>query len=131
MNNENDYQKDFTTTANYPYPDVITIFKENLLTWLNDQQLQGDAVYNSANFKAHEDIGAAYAMVKTSFGKLQVLTGVRYEITSESNTHNGLDHGQKVLLSASQNYSDFLPSLHLNYQISEKQNMRFSVYQGY
>ena len=130
MNNENDYQKDFTTTGNYPYPNVIAIFKQNLLTWLNDQQLQGDAVYNSANFKAHEDIGAAYGMVKTSIGKLQLLTGVRYEITSQSNTHNGLDHGQKVLLSASQKYSDFLPSIHLNYQLSDKQNIRFSIYQA-
>ncbi len=130
MNNENDYQKDFTTTGSYPNPDVITIFKENLLTWLNDQQLQGDAVYNSANFKAHEDIGAGYAMIKSGFGKLQILTGVRFETTFASNTHNGLDHGQKVLLSASQKYSDFLPSLHLKYQISEKQNMRFSVYQA-
>ena len=130
MNNENDYQKDFTTTNNYPNPDVIAIYEADLLTWLNDQQLQGDAVYNAANFKAHEDIGAGYAMVKTSFGKLQFLTGVRYEITSQSNTHNGLDHGQKVLLSSSQNYSDLLPSIHLNYQINEKQNMRFSVYQA-
>jgi TonB-dependent receptor len=130
MKNENDYQKDFTTTNNYPYPDVVSIFKENILTWLNDQQLQGDAVYNSANFKSHEDIGAAYAMFKTSIGKLQLLTGVRFEITSQSNTHNGLDHGQKVLLSASQNYSDFLPSLHLNYQLNEKQNLRFSVYEA-
>jgi len=130
MNNENDYQKDFTTTGNYPYPDVIAIFKENLLTWLNDQQLQGDAVYNSANFKAHEDIGAAYAMFRTRLGKLQLLTGVRFEITSQSNTHNGLDHGQKVLLSATQKYSDFLPSIHLNYQLNDKQNMRFSVYQA-
>jgi outer membrane receptor protein involved in Fe transport len=130
MNNENDYQKDFTTTSNYPYPDVVAIFKQNLLTWLNDQQLQGDAIYNSANFKAHEDIGAAYAMVKTSIGKLQILTGVRFELTSQSNTHNGLDHGQKVLLSASQKYSDLLPSLHLNYQINDKHNMRFSVYEA-
>jgi outer membrane receptor protein involved in Fe transport len=130
MNNENDYQKDFTTTANYPNPDIVTIFRENLLTWLNDQQLQGDATYNSANFKAIEDIGAAYAMAKTSFGKLQLLTGIRFEITSQSNTHNGLVHGQKELLSASQNYSDFLPSLHLNYQLSDKQNMRFSVYRA-
>ena len=130
MNNENDYQKDFTTTNNYPYPDVIAIFKQNLLTWLNDQQLQGDAVYDSANFKAREDIGAAYAMVKTSIGKLQLLTGIRYEITSQSNTHNGLDHGQKVLLSASQNYSDFLPSIHLNYQLNDKHNIRFSVYEA-
>lgn len=130
MNNENDYQKDFTNTSNYPYPDVIDIFKQNLLTWLNDQQLQGDAVYNSANFKAHEVIGAAYGMVKTSIGKLQVLTGVRYEITSQSNTHNGLDHGQKVLLGASQHYSDFLPSVHLNYPLNDKQNIRFSVYEA-
>ena len=130
MNNENDYQKDFTSTGNYPYPDVIAIFNQNLLTWLNDQQLQGDAVYNSANFKAHEDIGAAYAMFKTSIGKLQILTGVRNEITSQSNTHNGLDHGQKVLLSTSQKYYDFLPSIHLNYQLNDKQNIRFSVYQA-
>jgi TonB-dependent receptor len=130
MNNENDYQKDFTTTNNYPYPDVVAIFKQNLLTWLNDQQLQGDAVYNSANFKAHENIEAGYAMVKTKFGKLLLLTGVRLEITSQTNTHNGLVLGQKVLLSASQHYSDFLPSIHLNYQMNDKQNLRFSVYQA-
>jgi TonB-dependent receptor len=130
LNNENDYQKDFTTTINYPNPDVVSIYKQNLLTWLNDQQLMGDAIYNSANFVAHENIGAAFAMVKTNFGKLQLLTGVRFETTAMSNTHNGLDHGQKVQLSASQNYSDFMPSLHLNYQLTEKQNLRFSVYRA-
>ncbi len=130
MNNENDYQKDFTTTANYPNPDVIAIFQQNLLTWLNDQQLEGDAVYNAANFKAHEDIEAGYAMVNTGFGKLQILTGIRIENTSESNTHNGLDHGQMVLLSASQHYYDLLPSLHLKYQVTDKNNIRFSVYRA-
>lgn len=130
LNNENDYQKDFTSTASYPNPDVITIFKENLLTWLNDQQLMGDAIYNSANFTATENIGAGYAMGKTSFGKLQLLTGIRVEATSMSNSHNGLDHGQKVRLSASQNYIDFLPSLHLNYQIGDKQNLRLSAYRA-
>ncbi len=130
LNNENDYRKDFTTTSGYPYPDVITIFRENLLTWLNDQQLMGDAVYNPANFTAHENIGAAYAMGKTAYGKLQILTGLRVETTSMSNMHNGLDHGQKVQLSASQQYIDFLPSLHLNYQVNDKQNIRFSVYRA-
>jgi TonB-dependent receptor len=130
MNNENDYSRDFTTTANYPNPDVITIYQQNLLTWLNDQQLQGDAIYNSANFNAHEDIEAGYAMVKTGFGKLQLLTGIRIENTSMSNTHNGLDHGQMVLLSAYQHYYDLLPSLHLKYQISDKKNIRFSVYRA-
>ena len=130
LNNENDYQKDFTTTINYPNPDVVSIFKNNLLTWVSDQQLMGDAVYNAGNFTANENIGAAYGMFKTSFGKLQVLAGVRFETTSMSNTHNGLDHGQKVQLSASQSYSDFMPSLHLNYQLNEKQNLRFSVYKG-
>ena len=130
LNNENDYSKDFTTTVNYPNPDVISIFKNNLLTWLNDQQLQGDAIYNSANFTANENIGAAYGMLKTTFGKLQILTGVRFESTAMSNSHNGLDHGQKVRLSASQSYSDLLPSLHLNYQLNEKQNIRLSIYRA-
>jgi len=130
MNNENDYRKDFTSTGSFPYPDVINLFKENLLTWLNDQQLQGDATYNSANFKAHEDILAVYGMFKTILGKLQILSGARFELTSQSNTHNGLDHGQKVLLSSSQHYSDLLPSLHLNYQISDEQNFRLSVYRA-
>jgi TonB-dependent receptor len=130
MNNENDYRKDCTTTASYPNPDVVNLFKNNLLTWLNDQQLEGDETYNSANFRAHEDIGAVYAMVKTTFDKLQILTGIRCEYTSQSNTHNGLVSGQKALLSASQSYFDLLPGLHLNYKLSERQNMRLSVYQA-
>jgi len=86
----------------------------------NTNSQQGNQ--NPGNFEASENIEAAYIQLKTGFGKLQILTGVRMESTYQTNTQNGTTNRNS--------YYDILPSLHLNYLIKENQNMRFSVYQG-
>ena len=131
LNNENEYDFDGPQYgANYPNPDVIKMFSTNALYTKNIQQQQGDAVYNAANYKAYENIEAGYVQVKTNFGKLQILTGARIEFTYQHNTHNIIDKGFGNIARDSFNYYDILPSLHLNYQINEKQNLRFSVYKA-
>ena len=126
----NNYANDYTFDAplnNPPNPDIRTVV---VTQNSNDQQRNGNPINNPGNYKATEDIQAVYGQLKTNFGKLMVLTGVRAEFTYQTNYHS---ETQNVLVPFTSNrfsYFDILPSLHLNYQFNEKQNLRFSVYQG-
>ncbi len=109
----------------YPNPDILTV----PISTKNDQQKQGNAVNNPGNYRAWEDVQAVYGMVTTNFGNLEVLTGMRVEFTYMRNEHNQADP-QMPLAHAKFYYFDYLPSLHLKYKLTEKQNLRFSVYQA-
>ncbi|NWJ51404.1 MAG: outer membrane beta-barrel protein [Bacteroidetes bacterium] len=109
----------------YPNPDILTV----PLTTKSDQQSKGNAIYNPGNFRAWEDIQAGYAMVKTTFGKLSILTGMRVEFTYMTNEHNQLDP-QMPVAHARFAYYDLLPSMHLNYKFTKNQNLRLSFYQS-
>ena len=126
----NNYANEYTFDApivNPPNPDIQTV---ELTQNRNAQQRNGNPINNPGNYKATENIEAAYGQVKTNFGKLQILTGVRVEFTYQTNYHS---ETQNVLVPFTTNkfkYFDVLPSLHLNYQFTDKQNLRFSAYQG-
>ena len=130
VKNRCNYANEYTFDApvnNPPYPDLATVI---VTQDKNPQQRMGDAVNNPGNYQATENIEAGYIQVKTNFGKLQILTGARIEFTYQTNFHS---QTQKVLIPSTVNqfkYYDILPSLHLNYQLTDKQNMRMSVYQG-
>jgi len=112
--------------ASYPNPNFLTVPLSNSQ---NDQQQKGNAKLNPGNYRAWENIEAAYAMVTTSFGKIQILTGARAEFTYMTNQHNQ-NNLQVPVASSTLSYFDILPSLHLTYKITDKQNLRFSVYQA-
>ena len=126
----NNYANEYTfdqPIVNPGNPDMSTV---EVTQNRNAQQRNGNPINNPGNYKATEDIDAGYIQVKTNFGKLQVLTGVRVEFTHQTNFHS---ETQDVLVPFTRNvysYYDMLPSLHLNYKITEDQNMRMSVYQG-
>ena len=130
MKYRNNYANEYTFDApidNPGNPDIRTVV---ITQNRNAQQRNGNPVNNPGNYKATEDIQAGYAQVKTNFGKLQVLTGLRVEFTYQTNFHS---ETQNVAVPSTHNrfsYYDILPSLHLNYQFTDKQNLRFSVYQG-
>jgi len=125
-NYANEYTFDAPLT-NPPNPDMSTVV---VTQNRNAQQQNGNPVNNPGNYKATEDIQAGYVQVKTNIGKLQILTGARVEFTYQTNYHS---ETQNVLVPWTQNrfyYYDVLPSLHLNYQFTDQQNLRMSVYQG-
>jgi outer membrane cobalamin receptor len=111
---------------NYPNPDLLTVpFQNNE----NNQEKIGNAEVNSGNYRAWENIGAGYGMVTVAFGKLQILTGVRFETTN----FRGEVHQNSIQVPISittQTYYDFFPSFHLTYKLNEKQNLRFSIYRA-
>ncbi|HMI66024.1 MAG TPA: TonB-dependent receptor [Cyclobacteriaceae bacterium] len=79
------------------------------------------------NYTAKENISAYYIQAKYNLAnKLQILGGVRNE-----NTHQEY-HSQLSIFKPGKDgkiiYSDVLPSLHLKYALSEKENLRLSYY---
>jgi len=124
------YANEYTFDApidNPGNPDMSTV---EITQNRNAQQRNGNPVNNPGNYKATENIEAGYVQFKTSIGKLQVLTGVRMELTYQTNFHSETQNVQVPFTKNRYSYYDLLPSLHLNYQLEENQNMRFSVYQG-
>jgi len=124
------YANEYTFDApinNPGNPDMSTV---EITQNRNAQQRNGNPVNNPGNYKATENIEAGYIQFKTSIGKLQVLTGVRMEFTYQTNFHSETQNVQVPFTKNRYSYYDLLPSLHLNYQLKENQNMRFSVYQG-
>lgn len=126
----NNYINEYTFDApinNPGNPDMSTvILRQNG----NAQQANGNPINNPGNYKATENIEAGYIQLKTSFGKLQVLTGVRMEFTHQTNFHSETQDVQVPFTRNVYGYYDLLPSLHLNYKATENQNIRLSVYQG-
>ena len=130
MKYRNNYANEYTFDApinNPANPDMSTV---QVTQNTNAQQRNGNPVNNPGNYKATENIEAGYVQLKTNIGKLQVLTGLRVEMTYQTNYHSETQNVQVPFTTNRFSYYDLLPSLHLNYQLKENQNMRFSVYQG-
>jgi outer membrane receptor protein involved in Fe transport len=87
---------------------------------------KGSAAYDVNNYTAFENITAAYAEFKVSLSKLDIFGGVRGEHTSQ-----GYDFA--TFIPTYQNdvrktYTDILPSLQLNYKLTDISNIRASYF---
>jgi outer membrane cobalamin receptor len=111
---------------NFPNPDLLTVPLRNDQ---NDQEKKGNAYLNPGNYRAWENIGAAYAMINATFGDFQIVTGLRFESTNMHNEHNQ-NNVQIPVATASVKYYDFFPSLHVIRRIDERRNLRMSVYRA-
>jgi outer membrane cobalamin receptor len=127
----------YRTKSRYNYqneyslrPTLVNNVKE---TWTGIDSIQwsvyntgGTPIYGTNNYSASETVLDYYGQVKASFGKLQVLTGVRVESTNQSY----LTQAPNIIAgnSAQISYTDFLPSIHFKYGINENQNLRLSYF---
>ncbi|WP_305982866.1 TonB-dependent receptor [Roseivirga thermotolerans] len=85
--------------------------------------------YAASNYSATENIYATYAMADIQFNeKLSGIVGLRYEATSIDYTGNIFDVDNDVVTGTSddQNYGNFMPGLHLNYNFSAYSILRFA-----
>ena len=85
----------------------------------------GTPIYGNNNYTCGEDVGAAYAMGSWQAGPLRLVAGVRVENTSSH--YETFDINSVSQVSASQNYTDLLPSLHLHYRLASDQYLRLSI----
>jgi TonB-dependent receptor len=88
-------------------------------------------------YKATEDVYAAYAMAKVTFGKLTTIGGLRYEKTKVSYNSSEViydfqgDLQEIVPVSGETDYSFFLPQLHLRYVVNPNTNLRLAATRSY
>jgi outer membrane receptor protein involved in Fe transport len=116
---------DFTPTLNTSSPNqTFTTFSNANMTLTNPQ---GNSVSNGDTYNSMENITAAYAQAKfRPIKKLLVFGGVRMENTYQSyvSTLPATELGQY----GHRSYTDFLPSFHLKYELTPKQNLRASYF---
>lgn len=85
-------------------------------------------VASALNYKASEQIGAAYVMGKWSSKEWQIISGVRAEHTSQG--YDMLFPLGELRPSGTQDYWDILPSIHTKYALEHNQNLRFSYFRS-
>ena len=75
------------------------------------------------NYDASEKVGAGYGMVKCTWGRWELIAGVRVEHTNQGYK---LKFPRSVDPEGTQKYTDVLPSFHAKYNVHENANLRFS-----
>jgi TonB-dependent receptor len=88
-----------------------------------------NAFFNNENFDASENVTAYYAQVRFLVRGVQVLTGFRTEMTTQS-FQTKARRTFNAPTEASLKYTDFLPSIHLKYMIDGRQNLRLSAFKS-
>jgi len=91
----------------------------------------GSAYANPLTYHVHENIYAYYAQAKVNLmdDKLEVLGGVRIEHT-HSNDSIDVSNTESNGVAGIYDYTDVLPSLHLKYKLSSKENLRLSYFES-
>jgi TonB-dependent receptor len=116
----------------FPDPDRLESFFDNNRAGFEAEFEDEDSEVDSKaeTFDAVEDTYAAYLMTEISQGKLSGLVGARYEKTSVDYNANEVEFnvdGDLVGITATSgtnDYSFFLPMVHLTYELSELANLR-------
>lgn len=112
-----------------PVPDTTT-GQVPLYTGLDDLEwevanVSGTPEYSNNNYEASETILAGYLQGSTSFGRLNVLGGIRVEgTTAEYSTQ---DVNVQATITATKSYMDLLPSLHLGYALNADSRLLLSA----
>ena len=106
---------------------IFTSIEKTIFSFPQDAYAYADST-NANNYSATENIGAVYGQAKWNIGGLQILGGVRLENTEQS--YKSKLPETAVGKNGNVNYMDILPSLHLRYTLSAKENLRFSYFKG-
>lgn len=122
------YQNDYTLKPILDSLHQDPPFTGILTAQVYPYQPVGNPEYNTSNYTANEDISAGYIEARTQVGNFQVFGGVRVESTEQSNKNLTVDY--PGFQEHFYYYTDWLPSLHLSYNFSEKHKLRASVYKA-
>jgi outer membrane receptor protein involved in Fe transport len=121
-NTQDSYQLQPDTDASGKKQQFTSIYTAEWVVY----NAKGTADYDVNNYHAFEDITAAYGEFKLILNKLDIFAGVRME-----NTSQGFDYATFIpseLNNVRKTYTDILPSLHLNYHLNDKTNIRASYF---
>jgi hypothetical protein len=113
-----------TTSGGQPFTDIYHA------QWLNDAPQNPLGAIGSTNtFNAREQIAAAYFEGKATWQRLTIDGGVRWENTSQ-HIASAVNPSTEAGRTADIEYSDLLPSAHVEYRLSGKEKLRLSYFKG-
>jgi TonB-dependent receptor len=119
--------------SDYPYLRVprISTAAVREAYYANPGAFTGERVFEDSEFEdfsLEEDVTAGYLMGGTTFGRLNVLGGVRVERTEFGTTGNELDLVNEVATrrTASRSYTNVLPGVHFRYDVDKNLVLRAS-----
>ncbi|MCD9033946.1 TonB-dependent receptor [Luteimonas sp. Y-2-2-4F] len=97
--------------------DIFSRYAGQLTGSDEHERLLADSIVN--DYRADEDIHAAYVRLDAHWGKATLITGLRYERTSTSGEAAAFDEENEVavLQSVDNDYGKWLPSAHLRYEL--------------
>lgn len=88
----------------------------------------GSGTYDPDNYRATEQVGAAYLQGRWGISNVEISGGVRVEKTSQ---HFKTSKQSVTALSEEYiNYLDVLPSIHFKYKLNQKTNLRLSYFKS-
>ncbi len=127
--NRDNYYNDYQLATVLPGGDrqVFTTIDKAIFSFRPESYAYPDST-NANNYMAKEQVGAGYVQGKYDRGNWQILGGVRAE-----NTHQSYVSQLPVTAigkTGSISYLDILPSLHLKYRLSARENLRLSYFRG-
>lgn len=127
--NRDNFYNDYTLATVLPGGDrqVYTSIDKAIFSFRPESYAYADSA-NANNYTAKEKIAAGYVQAKVNVNKLQVLGGVRLENTNQS-------YVSQLPVTATGKtgkiqYLDVLPSLHVKYRLSDRENLRLSYFRG-
>ncbi|QHV95382.1 TonB-dependent receptor [Spirosoma endbachense] len=127
--NRDNYYNDYQLATVLPGGDrqVFTSVDKAIFSFRPESYAYPDST-NANNYTAKEQITAGYIQGKYIRGNWQVVGGVRAENTNQS-------YVSQLPVTATGktghvSYLDVLPSLHLKYQLSDRENLRLSYFRG-
>ncbi|GAB4019191.1 TonB-dependent receptor [Spirosoma koreense] len=127
--NRDNYYNDYSLSTVLPGGErqVFTSVDKAIFSFRPESYAYPDST-NANNYTAKEQVAAGYIQGKYSRGNWQVVGGVRAENTNQS-------YVSQLPVTATGktgniSYLDILPSLHLKYQLSARQNLRLSYFRG-
>jgi outer membrane receptor protein involved in Fe transport len=126
----NNYYNNYALSTVLPGGDrqVFTSVEKAILSFRPISSALSDSA-NANNYTAKEQITAGYVQGKVTLAeRWQLVGGVRVENTSQA--YVSQLPITSVGKSGTINYLDILPSLHLKYQLSSRENVRFSYFRG-
>ncbi|MVM41874.1 TonB-dependent receptor plug domain-containing protein [Spirosoma sp. HMF3257] len=124
------YYNDYSLSTVLPGGDrqIYTTIDQATLSFFPAATALSDSA-NGNNYTAKEQIAASYVQGKVTLAqRWQLVGGVRFENTNQSYVSQlpVTSTGKTGKIS----YLDVLPSLHLKYQLSGRENVRFSYFRG-
>ncbi|MDP3073300.1 MAG: TonB-dependent receptor [Opitutaceae bacterium] len=113
----------YSTGVRASAPKILAAFRDNPAAFAPSRLFLEST---QDDWQSTEDVTALYAMGGATWGRLNVLGGLRYERTQYENKGNQITGTTALSVSRGRSYDNYLPGLHVRYSLDKQTLLRAS-----